>query len=187
VVAVSQDAGLARRVQEAFMCPAFRVYTNTDVIGSELGAALKQPIAIAAGICDGLEFGDNAKSALITRGLAEITRLGVAMGGRTETFLGLTGVGDLITTCISRHGRNRAVGERIARGETLQQVTASMEQVAEGIRTAGPACALAERHGVEMPITEGVRAILFERADPLTVAQELMERAPKPEHGDALD
>ncbi len=117
VVATSREPALAEAVQAAFMRPTFRVYTNTDILGVELGAALKNVIAIAAGICDGLGFGDNAKSALITRGLAEMARLGVAMGARAETFSGLTGLGDLITTCVSPYGRNRAVGERIGRGE----------------------------------------------------------------------
>ncbi len=181
VVATSRDVERARRVQDLFMCPTFRVYTNTDVIGVELGAALKNVIAIAAGICDGLDFGDNAKSALLTRGLAEITRLGVAMGARRETFAGLTGLGDLITTCVSPYGRNRSVGIRIARGESLEEITDSMQQVAEGVRTVRSACALAKRHGVEMPITRAVYGALFEGRDPRTAAVALMERDPKPE------
>jgi len=182
VVATSTDEEVARLVQEAFMAPTFRVYTNTDVLGVELGAALKNVIAIAAGMCDGLGFGDNAKSALLTRGLAEITRLGVAMGARAQTFSGLTGLGDLITTCISPYGRNRAVGMRIARGETLEQVLASMDQVAEGVRTTISACALAERHGVEMPITQAVRGVLFGGETPMAAGMQLMQREPRPEH-----
>ncbi|KPK61973.1 MAG: hypothetical protein AMK73_07085 [Planctomycetes bacterium SM23_32] len=182
VVATGRDGAAARQTQGVFMCPTFRVYTNTDVTGVELGAALKNVIAIAAGMCDGLGFGDNAKSALLTRGLAEIARLGVAMGARAETFAGLTGLGDLITTCISPYGRNRAVGMRIAKGERLEQILAGMDQVAEGVRTTRSACALAERHEVEMPICRGVYAVLFEGKDPLEAGRELMERAPRPEH-----
>jgi len=182
VVATSADAAVARRVQRAFMCPTFRVYTNTDVLGVELGAALKNIIAIAAGICDGLGFGDNAKSALLTRGLAEITRLGAAMGARPETFAGLTGLGDLITTCISPFGRNRTVGMRLAGGEALDRIVSSMDQVAEGVRTTRSACALADRHGVEMPITRAVYAVLFEDVRPRDAGMKLMQRAPKPEH-----
>jgi len=185
VVATGRDHELAARVQRIFMGPTFRVYTNTDVVGVELGAALKNVIAIAAGICDGLGFGDNAKSALLTRGLAEMARLGVAMGARAETFAGLTGLGDLITTCVSPYGRNRAVGMRIARGETLEQVLASMDQVAEGVRTTRSACALADRYGVEMPISRAVHAVLFEGKDPLEAGKELMARAPRPEHDEA--
>ncbi|MGD2173832.1 MAG: NAD(P)H-dependent glycerol-3-phosphate dehydrogenase [Candidatus Brocadiaceae bacterium] len=182
VVATSRRADVAVAVQEAFMCPTFRVYTNTDVLGVELGAALKNVIAIAAGVCDGLGFGDNAKSALLTRGLAEITRLGVAMGARAETFAGLTGLGDLITTCVSPYGRNRSVGMRLARGETLEQITDQMDQVAEGVRTTRSACALADRHGVEMPIARAVYAVLFEGRDPRQAGMALMQREPKPEH-----
>jgi len=181
VVATGEDENAARAVQSAFMCSTFRVYTNTDVVGVELGAALKNVIAIAAGVCDGLGFGDNAKSALLTRGLAEIARLGAAMGARPETFAGLTGLGDLITTCVSPYGRNRSVGVRLARGETLEQITESMDQVAEGVRTTRSACALADRHGVEMPIARAVQAVLFEGREPLEAGMALMEREPKPE------
>lgn len=181
VVATSEEADLAREVQQAFMSSTFRVYTNTDVIGVELGAALKNVIAIAAGVCDGLEFGDNAKSALLTRGLAEIRRLGVAMGGRAATFAGLTGLGDLITTCVSPHGRNRGVGERIGRGESLEQIMEDMQQVAEGVRTTRSACELAARHGVDMPITREVYAMLFGGKDPREAGRDLMMRAPRPE------
>ncbi|MFO7957001.1 MAG: NAD(P)H-dependent glycerol-3-phosphate dehydrogenase [Candidatus Brocadiia bacterium] len=182
VVATGEDEAAARVVQSAFMCRTFRVYTNTDVTGVELGAALKNVIAIAAGVCDGLGFGDNAKAALLTRGLAEIARLGVAMGARPETFAGLTGLGDLITTCVSPYGRNRSVGVRLARGESLDEIVESMDQVAEGVRTTRSACALAEKHGVEMPIARAVHAVLFEGEDPLEAGMALMEREPKPEH-----
>ncbi len=182
VVVTSREPALAEMVQAAFMSPTFRVYTNPDVVGVELGAALKNVIAIAAGVCDGLGFGDNAKSALLTRGLAEITRLGVAMGARPETFAGLTGLGDLITTCVSPYGRNRTVGVRIGRGETLRQVLDSMAQVAEGVRTTRSACALAKRHSVEMPICRAVYRVLFEDEDPMQAGMSLMERAPRAEH-----
>jgi glycerol-3-phosphate dehydrogenase (NAD(P)+) len=182
VVATSPDPELAHRAQRLFMSPTFRVYTNTDVTGVELGAALKNVIAIAAGVCDGLGFGDNAKSALLTRGLAEMARLGVAMGARAETFAGLSGLGDLITTCISPYGRNRAVGMRIAQGESLAQILRTMDQVAEGVRTTKSACALADRYAVTMPITRAVHAVLFDGVDPLRAGSELMGRAPRPEH-----
>ena len=181
VVATSKKAELAREVQKALMCSTFRVYTNTDVIGVELGAALKNVIAIAAGVCDGLDFGDNAKSALLTRGLAEIRRLGVAMGGRPATFAGLTGLGDLITTCISPHGRNRSVGVRIGRGETLDEILQDMEKVAEGVRTTRSACELARRYDVEMPITREVYAMLFGEKGPREAGRDLMMREPRPE------
>ncbi len=182
VVATSAEPEVAREVQEVFMGPRFRVYTNTDMVGVELGAALKNVIAVAAGICDGLGFGDNAKSALLTRGLAEITRLGVAMGARPETFAGLTGLGDLMTTCFSPYGRNRSVGIRIAEGESLEQIVDQMDQVAEGVRTTRSACVLAESRGVEMPITRAVHEVLFEGKDPVEAGMELMQREPKPEH-----
>lgn len=185
VVATSRNPALASLVQQVFMCPTFRVYTNSDTIGVEMGAALKNVIAIAAGVCDGLGLGDNAKSALLTRGLAEIMRLGVAMGARAATFAGLTGLGDLITTCVSPYGRNRAVGVRIARGETLDQILASMEQVAEGIRTTRSACELADRYGVDMPITREVYATLFEGKQPKAAIRDLMQRAPRPELDEA--
>jgi glycerol-3-phosphate dehydrogenase (NAD(P)+) len=181
VVATSRLAGCAEEVQQIFMNSRFRVYTNTDVIGVELGAALKNVIAIAAGVCDGLGFGDNAKSALLTRGLAEIRRLGVAMGARPETFGGLTGLGDLITTCVSPHGRNRSVGVRIGQGEKLGDILEDMEQVAEGVRTTRSACDLAAKYGVEMPITREVYRLLFNGKDPMEAGQDLMERAPRSE------
>jgi len=181
VVAASPDTDAALRAQDAFMAPMFRVYTNDDALGAEMGAALKNVIALAAGICDGLGFGDNAKSALLTRGLAEMARLGVALGARAETFAGLTGLGDLITTCVSPFGRNRAVGERIGRGEKIEDILAGMDQVAEGVRTTVSACALAEAHDVPMPIAHAVRGILFEGADARAAAMELMGRAARDE------
>ncbi|RKY59630.1 MAG: glycerol-3-phosphate dehydrogenase [Candidatus Latescibacterota bacterium] len=181
VVTASASVDTARTVQEAFFSPNFRVYTSDDVVGVELGGALKNVIAIAVGICDGLELGDNAKGALIARGLAEITRLGVAMGARPETFAGLSGAGDLITTCISRHSRNRYVGEQVGRGRSLEEVLDEMVMVAEGVRTAEAARKLALRYGVEMPITEKVHQVLFEGYDPRRALEDLMLRQPKPE------
>ena len=182
VVAASRSPELAREIQGIFMCETFRVYTNTDLLGVELGAALKNVIAIAAGICDGLDYGDNAKSALLTRGLAEISRLGMAMGAQRRTFAGLTGLGDLITTCVSPHGRNRSVGIRIGKGETLDEILDGMHQVAEGIRTTRSACKLASRYGVDMPIVRQVHEVLFGGKDPLEAGEELMKRAPRPEY-----
>ena len=182
VVAASEDPPLAERVQRTFITERFRVYTSPDSIGVELGAALKNVIAIAGGICDGLGFGDNSKAALITRGLAEIARLGVALGARRETFSGLTGLGDLITTCVSPFGRNRHVGVEIARGRKLDNIIRDMEgQVAEGVLTTRAACALAENYGVEMPITREIYNVLFNGKDPRQAVSDLMMRDPKPE------
>lgn len=176
VVVASEDLDTARTVQEIFFTPRFRVYASQDLIGVELGGALKNIIAIATGICDGLGFGDNTKGALLTRGLAEITRLGVRMGGQPRTFAGLSGMGDLITTCTSRHSRNRYVGEQIGKGKKLQEVLAGMTMVAEGVSTSRSARDLAHRENVPMPITEAVYAILFEDKDPREAVVELMTR-----------
>ena len=183
VAAASADPSACQAVQEAFMGDTFRVYTTPDVVGVELGGSVKNIIAIAAGVCDGFALGDNAKAALITRGLAEISRLGVAMGADPLTFAGLSGMGDLIVTCASRHSRNRAVGERIAQGMTPEQAVAASPMIAEGVRTTKAARVLAERHGVEMPITQQVHAILFENADPRQAVADLMQRQAKPERG----
>ena len=181
VVAAARSRTHGRRVQEMFMGPDFRVYTNDDLVGVELAGSLKNIIAIAVGICDGLGYGDNTKGALITRGLAEISRLGLTLGARQETFSGLSGMGDLITTCASRHSRNRYVGEQIGKGRSLQEVLDSMEMVAEGVNTTDSGRALARREGVEMPITEQVYSVLFEGKDPRAAVMELMTRDPKPE------
>jgi len=180
-VAASGDAAFARRVQSVFSTQWFRVYTNADVIGVELAGAMKNVIAIAAGIIDGLAAGNNAKSALVTRGLVEITRLGVAMGAQAETFKGLAGLGDLITTCVSPEGRNRMVGERIGKGRKLGDVLETMDSVAEGVPTTRSVRELARRHNVEMPITEAVYAVLFEDRDVLAALSDLMTRDPKSE------
>jgi len=172
---------LAVAVQQAFTIDYFRPYTTTDPIGVELGGALKNVIGIAAGISDGLGFGDNAKSALITRGLAEITRLGVAMGARRSTFAGLSGIGDLITTCISPHGRNHRCGYQIGRGMTLKAFLATTEQAIEGAWTCISARELAARHGVEMPITEQIHRVLFRNKSARIAVRDLMMRKTRPE------
>lgn len=181
VVAASDDPSLARHVQSLFTTARFRVYTNPDIAGVELAAALKNVIAIAAGICDGLGFGDNAKSALLTRGLVEITRFGVALGAHRETFVGLAGMGDLITTCISRHGRNRAVGEALGRGKPLSEILAGMQAVAEGVWTCRAVNQLADEKNLDLPITREVYRVLFENKSPLEAVNELMLREPKSE------
>jgi glycerol-3-phosphate dehydrogenase (NAD(P)+) len=181
IVAAARDESRAKAVQAAVSSSRLRIYTNTDVAGCEYGAALKNVIAIAAGVCDGLGYGDNTKGALLTRGLAEITRLGVALGGRRETFYGLTGMGDLITTATSRHSRNRHVGERLGRGETIEQVLGAMVMVAEGVNTARAARELGRTHGIEMPITEQVCGLLLEGRSPREALEALMGRDLKSE------
>ena len=180
-VAAAEDAELARRVQSVFSTQWFRVYTNCDVIGTELAGATKNVIAIAAGILDGLAAGNNAKAALVTRGLVEITRLGVAMGAQESTFQGLAGLGDLITTCVSPEGRNRTVGEQIGKGRKLQDILSSMDSVAEGVPTTRSVRELSIRHSVEMPITEAVHSVLFEGMDVIRALTTLMTRESKPE------
>lgn len=181
IVAACLEAGLAREMQALFATPSFRVYTNDDVVGVELGGALKNVIAISAGICEGLGFGDNARAALLTRGLAEIARLGRRLGARPITFLGLAGMGDLVATCFSPYSRNRAVGLRLGRGEKLDDILASLCMVAEGVNTTRSVVALAAREGIEMPIAEQVHAVLFAGKDPRQATMELMERELKSE------
>ena len=181
VVIACKNIKLAKEIQDIFITERFRVYTNTDVIGVEIGTSVKNVIAIAAGICDGLGFGNNSKAALITRGLAETMRLGIAMGGQRETFSGLTGLGDLITTCVSPYGRNRLVGEQIAKGKKLSQLLEEMDQVAEGVLTTKSVCKLANKYNVEMPITKEIYNVLFEDKDPIKAVNELMVREPKSE------
>jgi glycerol-3-phosphate dehydrogenase (NAD(P)+) len=176
VVISSDDHGLSKSIQSEFSNAYFRVYSADDVIGAELGGALKNVIAIAAGLIDGLELGDNTKAALLTRGLAEISRLGVALGANPQTFSGLSGLGDLMVTCNSRHSRNRFVGEQIGRGKTLKGVRETMSMVAEGITTTDSAYQLGLQHKVEMPITEQVFEILFHDKPPLEAMKELMNR-----------
>lgn len=181
IVAACREEELAREVQEITIAPYLRVYTNNDVVGVEYGAALKNVIAIAAGTVDGLGYGDNTKAALLTRGLVEISRLGVARGAKPSTFAGLSGLGDLVVTCTSRHSRNRYVGEELGRGRRLDDILASMKMVAEGIRTTKAAYELAQKAGVDMPITAEMHAVMFEGKDPRVAVFDLMAREPKAE------
>ncbi|MBN1587411.1 MAG: NAD(P)-dependent glycerol-3-phosphate dehydrogenase [Candidatus Omnitrophica bacterium] len=180
-VVASKDAAFATQIQKAVSTEKFRLYTSEDVVGVELGGALKNVIAIAAGIADGLGFGVNAKSALVSRGLAEITRLGVAMGARAETFAGLSGVGDLVTTCTSTLSRNHTLGEGIGQGKSLQEMTARTEMVTEGVHNTLQAVSLAGRFGVEMPIAQQVSEVLFRGKDPRQAVVDLMTRSYKTE------
>ncbi|MGA7722852.1 MAG: NAD(P)H-dependent glycerol-3-phosphate dehydrogenase [Ignavibacteriaceae bacterium] len=181
VVAASKNHETSKTIQSAFMTSYFRVYSSTDPLGVELGGAFKNVIAIGAGIIDGAKFGDNTKAAIMTRGVAEIARLGVAIGASPETFAGLSGMGDLIVTCMSRHSRNRYVGEQIGAGKKLKEVLKSMEMVAEGVETSRSASQLAEEFEVETPITNEVYKILFEDKDPVKATTDLMTRDMKTE------
>jgi glycerol-3-phosphate dehydrogenase (NAD(P)+) len=176
-----EDEQLAKDVQYTFSTDWLRIYTNTDVVGVELAAACKNVIAIAAGVIDGAGAGDNAKAALLSRGLAEITRLGTACGARPQTFAGLAGLGDLVTTCISPKGRNRSFGERIGRGQSVEQAQRATESVVEGIATCKSVVALAARYDVEMPITQAVYEVLFESKPVNKAIADLMKRQLKPE------
>lgn len=176
VCAASSSMDAAKEVQKAFSTNYFRVYTNTDVIGVELGGALKNVIAIASGISDGLELGHNARAALITRGLAEMGRLGACLGALTATFAGLSGLGDLVLTCTGPLSRNYTVGVSVGRGASIGEVTGSMKMVAEGVKTCRGARELARRHGVEMPITEAVYSVLYEGISPREAVMGLMSR-----------
>jgi glycerol-3-phosphate dehydrogenase (NAD(P)+) len=179
IVSASKNDETAQLVQKIFMRPYFRVYSNLDIVGVELGGALKNIIAVAAGICDGAGFGDNTKAALITRGLVEINRLGIKLGAKADTFAGLSGMGDLIVTCTSQHSRNRYVGEQIGKGRSLQDVLNEMVMVAEGVKTTASAYELSLKEQVEMPITEQVYKTLFEDKPPVEAMQDLMTRASK--------
>ena len=177
-VVACADGAVAEALQSVLTSPTFRVYTNRDVVGVELCGAVKNVYAIAAGIGDGLGSGDNAKAALMTRGLAEIGRLVAAAGGRPDTVAGLAGIGDLMATCTSRHSRNRRAGELIGRGRTLEQILAESPQVVEGVPATRAALALADRHGVSMPIAEQLHRVLFEARDPRAALADLMGRDP---------
>ena len=181
VVAASAAADLASQVQRWFNTERFRVYTNRDPLGVELGGALKNVIGVAAGACDGLGYGDNAKAALMARGLEEMTRFGVALGAEAATFAGLAGLGDLITTCVSKHGRNRLVGERLARGEGLETILASTSRVAEGVTTTRAVYERLGQPGRDMPITTEVYRVLYEGKAPADAVNDLMLRSPKKE------
>jgi glycerol-3-phosphate dehydrogenase (NAD(P)+) len=181
IVAASADAAAAETVQALFHSPAFRVYTSSDVHGVELGGALKNVIAIGAGVCDGLEFGDNSKATLVTRSVSEMRRLGLACGAQPETFTGLSGLGDLMVTCFSRMSRNRGFGERLGRGEKVEAILASMVAVAEGYPTARAAHELARRRKVVTPVIDEVYAMLYEGKDVRQAVQDLTARESKAE------
>ncbi len=181
VVAASPSIETSKSIQSAFITSYFRVYASTDILGVELGGSFKNVIAIGAGIIDGAKFGDNTKAAIMTRGVAEIARLGVAMGAAPETFSGLSGMGDLIVTCMSRHSRNRYVGEQIGAGKKLKEVLKSMDMVAEGVDTSRSASQLSKKFVVETPITDEVYKILFEDKDPVKATTDLMTRDMKME------
>jgi len=182
MVAAAPDEAVAEQIQETFMTSGLRVYVNTDVIGVEISGSAKNVLAIAAGISDGVGYGDNAKAALITRGLAEMRRLGLSMGADPQTFAGLAGIGDLVVTCMSRHSRNRYVGEQIGEGKTLDEVVDDMNMVAEGIRTTQSIHDLAKQHGLDLPITEAVYRVLFEGERPHDMVKNLMTRSAKREN-----
>lgn len=182
VTIAAHDAAVAARWQNRFNAATFRVYTCSDVIGVELGGAMKNVIAVAAGISDGIGFGDNTKAALITRGLAEMMRLGEAMGAQPQTFSGLSGIGDLIVTCASKLSRNRAVGERLGKGETIDEIAASMDQVAEGVWTCQSAVQIAEKYGIEAPIAQEAYNVIYNKKDPRKAVEDLLSRDVKAEH-----
>lgn len=181
IVAGAKEEEAARYVQDIFMSPELRVYTSPDLLGIQVGAALKNVIALAAGVADGLGYGDNTKAALITRGIAEMTRIGTAMGGRPETFAGLTGIGDLIVTCASMHSRNRRAGILIGQGRTMDEAMKEVKQVVEGVYSAKAAAQLAAKYNVEVPIIDQVNAVLFAGKDPAEAVHELMIRDKKVE------
>lgn len=176
------DSNIAKDLQEAFMSDVFRVYTSSDVIGIEIGGALKNVIALAAGAADGLGYGDNTKAALITRGIAEISRLGLKMGGKAESFSGLTGIGDLIVTCASMHSRNRRAGILIGQGKTMDEAMAEVQMVVEGVHSAKAALALAKKYNVSMPIVEQVNEVLFNNKPARDAVRDLMMRDCRAEH-----
>ncbi len=181
LVASSGNLALAKDIQDVFITDRFRVYTNSDITGVELGGSLKNIIAIAAGICDSLGFGTNAKAALLTRGLIEMARLGVAMGAKKDTFYGLSGVGDLTTTCISKYSRNHHLGEEIGKGKSLKEALKETEMVVEGVATTESAYELAKKHKVEMPIISEIYKVLYENKDPKKGVHDLMTRSPREE------
>jgi len=181
LVAASTEAACAELVQNIFMTDRLRIYVNTDLLGVEIGGSVKNIIAIASGISDGLGFGDNARAALITRGIAEIQRLGSTLGAEPSTFVGLTGLGDLVVTCTSSHSRNRHLGEAIGRGESLDHIMSSMNMIAEGVKTTKAVYHMALRHGIDMPITQAIYKILFEGLHPNDLVHHLMSRSAKQE------
>lgn len=180
-VIATEETDIAKMIQKEFMNPNFRVYTNHDMIGVEIGAALKNIMALAAGMSDGLGFGDNTKAALMTRGMTEMTRLGIAMGGKAETFAGLSGIGDLIVTCTSMHSRNRRAGILLGQGKSLAETLAEVKMVVEGINTVQAACELAKKYHVSMPITEEINQVLFYGKNVREAVLQLMTRDRKAE------
>jgi len=176
LVAASTEENASKKVQNIFSSRVLRVYTNTDILGLELGGSIKNVIAIAAGICDGIGFGDNTKAAILTRGIAEMTRLGVALGAQEKTFAGLSGIGDLFVTCSSKHSRNRYVGEEIGKGRKIDEILSEMKMVAEGVKTAKSVFQLCQKHNVDMPISCAVYNVLYNNKDPLESVSELMNR-----------
>lgn len=181
VLTTSRDMKYAEEIQDLFMTKNFRVYTNDDLIGVEIGGAVKNVIALAAGVCDGLGFGDNTKAALMTRGMAEIVRVGLKMGGKVETFLGLTGMGDLIVTCTSKHSRNRNAGYIIGKGKSVEEAIEEVGMVVEGIKACKAFYELKEKLDIEMPITDALYRVLFEGRDAKDVVDELLQRDKKSE------
>jgi len=180
-VVASENALIAKKIQEIFNSNKFRIYRNTDVIGVELGGSIKNIIAIASGVCDGLSLGSNTKAAIVTRGLAEMARMGKALGGHPKTFSGLSGLGDLVTTCFSPQSRNRTVGEKIGKGKSIKDILASMEMVAEGVETSKAAFEISQKLNISMPITTEVYNIIYKRKNPSQAVSDLMSRKIKPE------
>lgn len=181
IVAAANSKGTAQLIQQTFMTSRFRVYVNKDILGVEIAGSLKNILALAAGIADGGEWGDNAKAGLLTRGLTEMRRLGIYLGASQDTFSGLSGIGDIIVTCTSRHSRNLQVGYRIGQGETLEDITSGMHMVAEGVRTTKSVYGWAQQLGIDMPITDKVYRTLFEGLNPKDAVHQLMTREPKDE------
>lgn len=181
ITAASLNIKAAEDVQKLFMTPVFRVYTHTDVIGVELGASLKNVLAIAAGICDGLKMGTNTKSALVTRGIRELVQLGVELGGKVQTFYGLSGLGDLMVTCFSPDSRNRRLGEKLGFGISLKDAEKEIIMIAEGVKTAKSAYKLGQKYKIELPIIEQIHQVLYYQKSPAHAISELMARSPKPE------
>ena len=180
-VVAANNLKIAKHIQAIFNSESFRVYTNTDVTGVELGGSIKNIIAIACGVCDGLKFGSNTKAAILTRGLAEMARLGAALGAKQKTFSGLTGLGDLVTTCVSPRSRNRSVGEQLGRGKSIATITSRMEMVAEGVETVKAVYRLSQKHNVSMPITKEVYNIIYRKKKPSQAVSDLMKRRMKSE------
>ena len=180
-VVAAHDNAVAKQLQDVYMTPYFRVYTNPDIIGVEIAGATKNVVALSAGMSDGLGFGDNSKASLLTRGLAETTRLGIALGARPMTFSGLAGVGDMVVTCFSQHSRNRLVGERLAKGQTVEEIYADIHMIAEGVQTSRALHDLANKMGVVMPITHHVYEVLYEGRPPAEIVPALMTRSAREE------